>query len=156
MSPVAVLLGSVTKTLNFTQRDISSNCVVKLNHPMLMTSSGSLDFYTKSSLSSYSFSLWSCSHFLANRGLLECALLDLRDINTENMGDLTMCFHSARLAVLYWGASSRLLHPHLWTFVHVQPSFLVSPQGGWCAIGIKCVRAGVLLNIQAYSGIPLQ
>ena len=90
------------------------------NPHMLMTSSGSLDFYTKSFLFSYSFSLCSCSQFLANHGSPECALVALWGINTENMGDLTMSFHSARIAVLCWGGSSPSLHPPLWTFVHGQ------------------------------------
>ena len=85
-----------------------------------MTSSGSLDFNTKSSLFSYSFSLCSCSQFLANHGSPECALVALWGINTENMGDLTMRLHTDGIVVLCWGASSPSLHPPLWTFVHGQ------------------------------------
>ena len=85
-----------------------------------MTSSGSLDFYTKSFLFSYSFSLCSCSQFLANHGSPECALVALWGINTENMGDLTMRLHTDGIAVLCWAASSPSLHPPLWTFVHGQ------------------------------------
>lgn len=95
----------------------------------LMTFSGSLDFYTKATLFTYLFSLCSYSHFLANCGPPECALLALRGVDTEDMGDVRIHFHTAGTAILSWRGSSSSLHPPLWTFVHVQRYFVVPT--GW-------------------------